>query len=415
MSAARQRRFLFLQGPLSPLYSRIARALVRAGHGVHRINLNVGDALQWRGPGAETFRGRFEAWPDHVARRLDALAITDVVLHSDKRPYHVAALAAARDSGIAAHVTELGLLRAGYLTLVQGTAGELPSLPTVAGEIRRLAAGLAAPDLAHGYPHAFWRVAVPDVVYNLSQTLLWPLYPGYRRHTIYFPPVEYAAWVGRLAGERGRAGAAARKYAAIAGAGRRHFVFPLQLEGDFQIRCSRFASQARAIAEVIGSFARHAPAGVHLVLKSHPLDNGLERWPALIGREAERLGVDPRVHFVDGGALAPWISTAAGVVTVNSTAGLEALMAGKPVLALAPAVYDIAGMTHVGGPDTFWGAPQDPDARLVSDFVAVLAASRQVRGSLYDARGLDDAVASIADRLLAYDGAVGAPVRVATA
>ncbi|RQW81143.1 MAG: capsular biosynthesis protein, partial [Geobacter sp.] len=54
----RQRTFLFLQGPISPFFSRIADALVAQGHGVHGINLSIGDQLSWRRPERVNYRGR---------------------------------------------------------------------------------------------------------------------------------------------------------------------------------------------------------------------------------------------------------------------------------------------------------------------------------------------------------------------
>jgi capsular polysaccharide export protein len=68
------------------------------------------------------------------------------------------------------------------------------------------------------------------------------------------------------------------------------------------------------------------------------------------------------------------------VVTINSSAGLEALLAGCPVKTLAPAIYDIDGMTYQRSLDEFWSTPKAPDEELVRQFVTALAAVTQVRG-----------------------------------
>ena len=271
------RSFLFLQGPLSPLYRRLADALEGHGHAVCRVNLCFGDWLHWRRAGAVSYRGKIEDWPDVVAGIVHARGITDVILHGDQRPYHKAAAMAARAAGARIIVTELGYLRPDWMTLERDATAAGSHFPRDPEGIRRLAARCSQPDLAPRFKASFWRVAVPDVVYNLSSTLLWFLYPHFRRHTIYFPPVEYAAWIGRLLTQSRRDARARSVVDRVVAERRATFVLPLQLEGDFQIRAhSPFAGQAQGLDHIVGSFATHAPSGSMLLIKSHPLDNGLE-------------------------------------------------------------------------------------------------------------------------------------------
>src|SRR6266480_3869147 len=84
------RSFLFLQGPISNFFDRLGRALVARGHRVHRINLHFGDQLFWRLP-ATHYRGRFEDWREFVADVIERHEVTDLVLHGDRRPYHIVA------------------------------------------------------------------------------------------------------------------------------------------------------------------------------------------------------------------------------------------------------------------------------------------------------------------------------------
>ena len=76
----RRRAFLFLQGPISPFFRELGAALAARGHAVHRINLSLGDRLFWHDARAEDYRGRPAEWPAHVAQRLRAWGITDLVL-----------------------------------------------------------------------------------------------------------------------------------------------------------------------------------------------------------------------------------------------------------------------------------------------------------------------------------------------
>jgi capsular polysaccharide export protein len=87
------------------------------------------------------------------------------------------------------------------------------------------------------------------------------------------------------------------------------------------------------------------------------------------------------------------------VVLANSTVGLHAARAGVPTIALGEAVYDIPGITHQGGIDSFWTTPEPVDARLERLMVRAMAAEIQVRGSFYDKAGQKAAIAEIVDRL----------------
>jgi capsular polysaccharide export protein len=399
-----RRSFLLLQGPLSPLYRRLAEALEREGHQVCRINLCFGDWLHWRRPGGLSYRGRPEDWPEFVTAVIRHRRITDVILHGDQRPYHKAAADVARAEGVRVIVTELGYLRPDWMTLELDGTSAGSHFPRSSEAIRQLAARSPEPDMTPRHGASFWRVAAPDVIYNLSSTALWFLYPHFRRHTIYFPPVEYAAWIGRLLTERRRNARAIAIAKRVTASGRPFFVLPLQLEGDFQIRVhSPFPGQTEGLDHILGSFARAAPPESLLLIKSHPLDNGLERWGRTIFRLAHRHGVSDRVDFLDGSRLDALWPHARGAVTINSSAGLEAVIAGVPVKALGPAIYDVPGLTHQGHLEAFWGAPEKPDPDLARDFVRALAKTVQVRGTIYLRDGLDAAVAGMTRRILEGD------------
>ncbi len=396
-----QRSFLFLQGPLSPLYARVADRIEAAGHGVSRINLCIGDKLHWRRGGAVDFRDRLDAFGGFARKHMAAHGITDVVLHGECRSYHAIAAQEATLAGARVFVTELGYLRPDWMTVDRDGTAAASMFPRDPHAIARLAARSDPVDLKPRYPSHFAWVAAPDVAYNLANTALWFLYPHYRRHTIDWPPLEYAAWIARLATAGARNRRAKRQMAALNTARRPYFVVPMQLEGDFQIRArSPFKGQAEALDQIAASFAAHAPADAALVIKSHPLDNGLIRWRRRIDDIARALGLSDRLHFLDGGDLPAILPGARGVVTINSSAGLEAVLAGIPTKTLAPALYDIAGLTHQGTLDSFWSAPLKPDAMLAADLVRAIAGSVLVRGTIYSREGLDAAVRNVADALL---------------
>jgi len=188
------------------------------------------------------------------------------------------------------------------------------------------------------------------------------------------------------------------------------FLFPLQLDCDYQVRVhSPFRAMHLGIEHVLGSFARHAPVAARLVIKLHPLDSGLVDWAAMTGHIAVELGIADRLSIIDGGDLDKLLARTPSVVTVNSTVGTLALACGLPVIALGKAIYDIAGLTFQGELHEFWNAPTSPDMALFDAFRRVLADRCLIPGSFLNKAGLALAVNAAVERLEATDAR---PVRL---
>ena len=197
-NATARHSVLFLQGPISDFFDRLGRALIARGHRVHRINLHLGDQLFWRLP-AVNFRGRFEEWRGFVGEFLDRNAITEVIVHGDRRPHHIVAAEEARARGIVVMATDLGYVRPDWVTLEHDGMSSYSRLPRDPAAIRDLAARLPALEAKPRFPSvSFAWSAVLDVIYNVAQVLGRPLYPHYRWHGIFHPYTEYAGWIMTL-------------------------------------------------------------------------------------------------------------------------------------------------------------------------------------------------------------------------
>jgi len=369
---------------------------------VFRINFCAGDWLHWHGNGCSSFKGSAEDWPAFIETFLAQNRITDLVLHGDQRLYHRIAIEKAKKLGVYIAVTELGALRPGWMTLERNGLSTLSHFPDDPELICQISERAGQVDLRPLYPSSFWLQTGPDVLYNLANVFLKAFYPGYQRHTIYPPITEYLRGAMRLMSQKKRDRHAGELIGKIQAAGTRYFVLPIQLEGDFQLRRhSPYDSFTEVLASVFRSFAGSAPEDAQLVLKSHPLDVGFEAWPEVSMKLAGEHGLRDRVHYLDGGGLAKPFERAAGVVTLNSTAGLEALQKGLPVKTLVPAQFDIAGLTHQGTLETFWTDPAVPDAALLSAYVNAIAATTQIRGSIHNRDGLPVAAGNLSERVAA--------------
>ena len=154
------------------------------------------------------------------------------------------------------------------------------------------------------------------------------------------------------------------------------------------------------LEDVFRSFAAFAPEDVRLVIKQHPFDNGVEKWERIIQEIAGRYGVAQRVDFIDEGDINDMLPKVSGVIVVNSTVGLHSLFAGRPTIALGSAVYDVRGLTHQEGLDSFWTDPAPVDPVLFDQYVRALAATIQVKGDFYNKAGRKVAISEIVARIL---------------
>ncbi len=395
-----RREFLFLQGLAGPFFGRLATALQHAGHGVCRVNFHGGDALFWPLPGAINYRQRPEQWPDFLENLLVTRAVTDIVLFGDCRPMHRAAIQVANTLRVQVHVFEEGYIRPDWVTLELGGVNGHSTLPRDPEWYVEAARTLPPYGADEGVPSSFRRRALEDIGYNLAQTAMGWRFPHHKTHRPWHPLVEYAGWGWRLARQAAAKRRSDQVLQNLQQDARPFFVFPLQLDCDYQIRLhSPFRGMQPAIEQVLSSFARHAPAEYVLLVKEHPLDNGLINWRKRVAKVASAHGIAERVRYLEIGDIVPLVRDAAGVVTINSTSGTLALASGVPVMTLGRAIYDLHRITFQGTLDAFWTERPAPDAAVFDAFRRVLVSRCLIRGGYFSEAGLDMLVRGAMARL----------------
>ena len=384
------RRVLLLQGPCSFFFTYLGRALRALDAEVHRVLLCPGDELFWRGRTTHRYRGRPEDWPRYVAELAADQRITDLVCLGDGRRWHGEAIAALGPLGVSIHVIEQGYLRPSRLTIERDGTGGNTRFPRNWSEIEAMAGPRSA---APTYRGGFANYAIMDVAWNLANLIGGPiLYPQYRPHSLDGPLKDWRGWIGKALRWQNRKQAARHAMDAIAAHPGPVFVMALQLETDFQIRLhGPPGGIAAALHEVLTSFADHAPKDALLVVKQHPLDNGLARWQ-------RRVDQTRRTVFLDGGDLDALLGQAAGLITVNSTVGLTALQAGTPTFVLGTAIYDLPDLTHPGPLESFWTQPRTPDPVRLQTLLAALE-TLHVAGN-FDGEGARPGAKAMAARIL---------------
>ena len=394
------RTVLLLQGLMGPLFRLLGQGLIRDGHTVHKVNFNGGDRAFWRLPNGIEYRGTLAQWPDAFAAILQEKGITDVVLFGDCRDHHMPAIRICREQGVPVHVFEEGYIRPDWVTLELGGVNGHSSLPRDPAWYRKTAAALPPVPPHAQVPSSFRRRALEGVIYNFADVLTRWHYPGWSNHRPWHPVVEGMGWWRKLRRRKEREAGAVQLLERLHAATQPYYLFPLQLDSDAQIRLhSPFLGILPAMQQVIASFAAHAPDDTRLVLKEHPLDNGVRNWEQEAADIAARFGVAERVDYLAWGDIVPVTRRARGVVTINSTSGTFALAAGVPVVVLGHAVYDIAELTWQGGLDTFWHDPVPPSPETFAAFRRVLIERCLIPGGFFSAEALDKVVRHAIARL----------------
>lgn len=394
------RHFLIVTAPFGMFSRRLGEELRKSGARCTRVLFNGGDLSDWGFANARLYFGDLTNWSDWLRAVVKREGVTDLILYGDSNPYCADAQRAAIGLPLKIHVLEQGYFRPFWITLERDGVNANSRLRRDPDLYRRAAAALPTPK--HVWLPPLTPAAVRRIVlYHMNLWLLAPVFPRYRLSYEYSVQRQLVGHVRRYISQRFHHTRDHRKLTEAIDTTDPLFVALLQRPGDSQLlRHSSFPRSSGYIGHVVRSFARFAPKNARLLFKSHPLDPGVERHDAAVALAAKAAGVADRVFFTDVGDLHALLDQVEGVVTINSTGGLSAIERGRPTATLGAAIYDMAGLTHQGGLDSFWTSPETPDTELFEAFRRVEMARTQVNGAYATRRGVELAVPEVTRRLL---------------
>ena len=439
------RRFLIVTAPFGPFGRILAEQLAAEGASVARMLFNAGDAAYWRRSGAVPYTGDVRRWPARLTQMVKDQGLTDLIVFGEGGPYNQAVLSQADKLKAAAQAASARGASGSGPTRSSAQSSRLRE-PSARGGADGGAASAAHPDaplriwvLENGYFRPDW-ITVEQNGVNASSSLprersaydppipeILPTRPAGRilpHHVINISLYHAAQPLGRLMFRRYVYPYTQSPWLQFVGHVRRYlqltlrsrgdtdaqtirargpfFIACLQREGDAQLlRYSHFADNTAFLAEVLSSFARHAPADARLVIKNHPLDPGLVDLKRMTHVLAVERGIADRVDFIDGGNLAALCRASSGMVVNNSSAALSALGFSTPVKVLGEAFFDIDGLTDQQPIDGFWTAPRPPEDDLYKRFKAHVINRTQVNGNYHEPRARNHTARALARRFAA--------------
>jgi len=159
---------------------------------------------------------------------------------------------------------------------------------------------------------------------------------------------------------------------------KRYIFVPFQVYDDTQILIhSPWIKSMERLHEVLEATVDSLPSGTVFVVKEHPTSK--RSYPQLHGRHE-------RILYANANDTQQLIEQSRGVITINSTVGIESLLLGKPVITLGNACYNIDGLvSHADNEVDLRALLNDPaalpfDEALIQHFVAWLGEAYLVPG-----------------------------------
>ena len=394
---------LFLQVPHGPFFRRLGNALREQGDRVIRVNSCGGDVWDWPLAHTKCFHKKNVFWGAWIGELMDREEVTDLHVFGDWRPLHREAVLLAKLRGLRVWAYEEGYLRPDYITMESGGVNGLSFLPQTREAMAALAAKCLKPPVPRklGNPQVYktWMA----IGHYAGTIFMWPFFRHFQTHRPQSASHEVWGWFLRVLSRSRRKNRSAKELKAAYRSRAPYFLFPLQLDSDSQVRrYSPYSGMKEAIACVLTSFASAASENTHIIIRNHPLDNGLIDYATFIDSFAKACGIRERVHFVEGAKANRMMDKSIGVVVLNSTIGITALRLGKPVYCVGTAIYAMDGLAINSEQmplDDFWQKKRAPQRDALADFERVLKTHALINGNFYTPEGIDTAIDGILRRL----------------
>lgn len=380
------KRVLLLQGPMGDFFYRFAKWLNSKKIECYKINFNGGDRFFYKS-NENVFDYQlclvdFKSWLEIFLEEHD---IDSIVCFGDCRKYHQFAKLIAKKKNINFFAFEEGYIRPNYITFEQGGVNFFSNFINYLGNKETTENRNDLIFNVNDVKNSYSKMVKSVITYYIFWVLFSFKYPDYEHHRGMSPVQELKCWIiSGLRSIQNKLFEGNKFNSFIQDYSKKYFIFALQVHNDSQIKThSDLKSVEKYIALVLENFSHHADPATHLVLKHHPMDRGYRNYSKLIQRLAKRFKIESRVHYFCDIHLPTLLKHSLGLVTVNSTTGIQALFHHIPVKVLGNALYNLPKLTNQYALSRFWTKPGKVDSKYFSYFRRELISYSQLNGSFY--------------------------------
>lgn len=385
---AQSNRPLLLQGPIGNFFTELSAWLTRQQKTVFKINFNAGDEYFYPNnlPNTVAYRDSLEGFRTFLINFCRTQQIDGMLCFGDNRKYHQIAKDVCNQLNISFWAFEEGYFRPDYVTFEKTGVNDHSPLPRSADyflQFSDLPEQEAPAKLAKG----FCPIAKLAIQYYVAAYYRRNHYPQYRHHR--FLNVWYYVKLWSISGvKRLHYYLYDHRFARRVEKGEfgEFFVLPLQVYDDSQILVhSDYPNVESFLREVLDSFATKAPEHLTLIVKHHPMDRGFIDYGEVIKEYvAYYPSLKKRIHYIHDVPMPVFLRHGKGMVTLNSTSGISALLHNMPVKVLGRANYDFIGLTDQGPLDDFWHNPTKPNEQVFSAYRRFHLHKTHINGSFYN-------------------------------
>ena len=374
------RHVLLLQGKMGGFFNRFSTFLQTQNIKVSKINFNAGDAFFYHHDNTYEYTdtlAQFSSWLQLFVQEND---IDAIVCFGDCRPHHAQAACVSEQLGTSFFVFEEGYLRPDYITLQEYGINGYSRLNMA--DIKALKKANDKPLYTH---NRFYRLSIAAIVYYIIAWIYKSRYPHYSHYRGMTAWQEAIAWLkapwrklcGYLPDKRLQNKLTKQQ-------SNNYFLISLQVHNDSQItHHSDYRDVVQFIDESIASFTEYADKKQLLVFKHHPLDRGHRDYRELVSSLARRYQVADRVFYGCDMHLPTLMKYSIGMVTINSTTGLQSVYHKKPTKIMGRAIYNTPKLIDQKPLNEFWQQPNRPDNEFYLRFREYLIEQTQLNGAFY--------------------------------
>ncbi|HDR0840880.1 TPA: capsule biosynthesis protein, partial [Pasteurella multocida] len=381
------KNILLLQGPIGAFFMEFSLWLQQHNKTVFKLNLNKGDDFFYSSKRKNTFE--YTDSLDYFFDYLNAFCadnrIDSIVCFGDNRKYHQYAKKVAKQLNISFWVFEEGYFRPDYVTLEKNGVNDFSTLPRDANFFLKQALHCPLPPEPLKLAKGFIPLAKLAIQYYINAST-GAKYPHYQHHRIldikYYIKLWTFSGIKRLCYflQERSLGKKIEK-----GFFDDFFIVPLQVYDDSQVKvhCD-YDSVESFLREVLDSFVRYAPKTLNLIIKHHPMDRGFIDYGCVIKEyQTQYPSCKHRILYVHDVPTPILLRKGKGMITLNSTSGISALLHRMPVLTLGRASYNFEGLTYQGNLHSFWHNKALPDAKVFEAYRKYHLSKTQINGSFY--------------------------------